>query len=82
VLGGLAVMSVVVGVVVGTVVGTVVAATVEVVGFDEEGLGSPIDVPALSLSVLQAISETASVAAPSRRATVPKSCAVPLTIGP
>ena len=85
VLGGPAVVSVVVGLVVGIVVEgdvQVGAATDEVVGFDEEGLGSPIDVVALSLSVLQAISATASVAAPNRRATMPADRAAPLTTEP
>jgi hypothetical protein len=83
VLGGPAVVSVVVGWVVGMVVEgdvEVEAAVDEVVGFDEEGLASPIDVPALSLSVLQAISATVSVTAPNTRATVDR--AVPLTIEP
>jgi hypothetical protein len=83
VLGGPAVVSVVVGLVVGTVVECDVqvgAATDEVVGFDDEGLGT--DVPALSLSVLQAISATASVAAPTSLATVPEDRAAPLTTEP
>jgi hypothetical protein len=79
----------VVGVVAGSVVGMVVegdvqvgAATDEVVGLDEAGLGSPTDVPALSLSVPQAISATASVAPPNRRARVPRDRAAPLTTEP
>lgn len=85
VLGGAAVVSVVVGSVVGVVVEgdvEVGAATDEVVGFDEEGLESPIDVSALSLSVLQAISATASVATANRRATAPEDRAVALTTEP
>ena len=85
VLGGSAAASVVVGWVVGMVVEGDVhvgAATDEVAGFDVEGLASPIDVPALSLSVLQAISATASVVAPNTRATVLEDLAVPLTTEP
>jgi hypothetical protein len=72
-------------VVVGMVVegdGAVVGASAEVVGADTEVLGSTIDVPALSLSVPHAITATASVAAPSRRATVLEDRVVPLTPEP
>lgn len=78
----------VVGVVVGSVVGVVVEGDVEVgvsdevVGFDEAELDPPTDVPELSLSALQAISATASVTAPNRRATVLEDRAAPLTTEP
>jgi hypothetical protein len=90
VIGGPAVVGVVAGAVAGAVVRGVVVegdvelvvATAEVAVFDEEGLGSPVDVVALSLSVLHAKSATASVATPRRRATVLEDRAVHLTTEP